>query len=312
MSDKSKREVKPFSFKGSVMVPTTQIQGIQGVYEAYAVKLASSLSTNYRVNTTAIVLSVNQSTFGEFKETLQSPSIMGIINMSPMRGEMIIEVSPNLVFNFIDRMLGGRGELISLTRPLTDIEMKLVEEILQGFTNDLKTALRGIVTTDAKLTNVLTNPRFIQIASNSDICISGSLEIKIGEISGIVNICGPSVVIDAIIEGLSGEKSTSGQRKSIQNLITTPDDQIKTKELMKGVEFPFVVILGQIDTKASDVMNLQVGDVIRLHTKVTDYLTATVGDVPKYKCKPGQIGSNLAVEIIKVLKKQPSVDDAWM
>ncbi|MDI6782254.1 MAG: FliM/FliN family flagellar motor switch protein [bacterium] len=312
MSDKSKKEVKPFSFKGSVQVPKTQIQGIQGVYEAYAGKLASSISTNYRVNTTAVVLSVNQSSFGEFKETLQSPSIMGIVNMSPMRGEMIIEVSPNLVFNFIDRMLGGRGELISLTRPLTDIEMKLVEEILRGFTGDLKTALRGIVTTDAKLTNVLTNPRFIQITSGSDICISGSIEIKIGEITGIVNICAPSAIIDAIMEGLSGEKSTSGQRKSIQNLITTHDDQVKTKELMKGVEFPFVVALGQINTKASDVMNLQVGDIIRLNTKVTDYLTATVGDAPKYKCKPGQIGSNIAVEIIKVLKKQLPMDDDWV
>ncbi len=312
MNDKSKKEVKPFSFKGSVQVPKTQIQGIQGVYEAYAGKVASSLSTNYRVNTTAVVLSVNQSTFGEFKTTLQSPSILGIISMSPLRGEMIIEASPNLVFNFIDRMLGGRGELISLTRPLTDIEMKLVEEILCGFTNDLKIALRGIVSTDPKLTNVLTNPRFIQTSSNSDICISGSLEIKIGEINGIVNLCAPSTIIDAIMEGLSGEKSTSGQRKSIQSLITSPDDQVKTKELMKGVDFQFVVTLGQISSKASDVMNLQVGDVIRLHTKIADYLTATVGDVPKYKCKPGQIGSNLAVEIVKVLKKQPPSDDGWV
>ena len=121
-----------------------------------------------------------------------------------------------------------------------------------------------------------------------------------------------SVIIDAVMEGLSGEKATSGRRKSIQNLVTTPDDQLKTKELIKGVEFPFVVSLGQIDSKASEVMNLQVGDVIRLNTKVTDYLIATVGDVPKYKCKPGQVGSNLAVEVIKVLKKQPAVDDAWM
>ncbi|MBU0702177.1 FliM/FliN family flagellar motor switch protein [bacterium] len=312
MSDQSKREVKPFNFKGSVQVPQTQIQGIQGIYEVYAGKIASSLSKSYRVNITASVLSLNQSNFGEFRETVQSPSIMGIIDMSPMRGEAMIEVSPNLVFNFIDRMLGGRGELISLTRPLTDIEMKLVEEILRGFTNDLKNSLTGIVTTNARLTNVLTNPRFIQIASNSDICISGSIEIKVGEITGIINICAPSVIIDAIMEGLSGEKSTSGKRKSIQNLITTPDDQVKTKELMKDVKFPFVVTLGQIDSKASDVMNLQVGDVIRLQTKITDHLTATVGDVPKYKCKPGQIGSNLAVEIIKMLKKQPPMDDAWM
>ncbi|MFH1859440.1 MAG: FliM/FliN family flagellar motor switch protein [bacterium] len=312
MSDQSKREVKPFNFKGSVQVPQTQIQGIQGVYEVYAGKLASSLSKSYRVNITASVLSLNQSNFGEFRETLQSPSIMGIIDMSPMRGEAMIEVSPNLVFNFIDRMLGGRGELISLTRPLTDIEMKLVEEILRGFINDLKTALTGIVTTNARLTNVLTNPRFIQIASNSDICIAGSIEIKIGEITGIINVCAPSVIIDAIMEGLSGEKSTSGRRKSIQNLVTTPEDQVRTKELMKDVEFPFVVTLGQIDSKASDVMNLQVGDVIRLHTKITDHLIATVGDIPKYKCKPGQIGSNLAVEIVKVLKKLPPTDDAWM
>ncbi|MBI4753087.1 FliM/FliN family flagellar motor switch protein [Candidatus Desantisbacteria bacterium] len=313
MSEANKREVKPFSFKGSGQVPKTQIQGIQGVYEAYAGKLSSSLSTSYRVNITAAVLSVNQSTFGEFKETLQSPSIIGIVDMSPMRGEALLEVSPNLVFNFIDRMLGGRGELISLTRPLTDLEMKLVEEILGGFTNDLKNALKGIVTTNARLANVITNPRFIQGTSNSDICISGSIEIKVGEITGIIIFCAPSTIIDAIMEGLSGEKaSASGRRKSIQNLVTSPEDQVKTKELVKGVEFPFIVTLGQIDSKASDVMNLQVDDVIRLNTKVTDYLIATVGDMPKYKCKPGLAGSSLAVEIVKILKKEPPADDEWM
>ncbi|MFH1097096.1 MAG: FliM/FliN family flagellar motor switch protein [Candidatus Desantisbacteria bacterium] len=309
MSEVNKREVKPFSFKGSGQVPKTQIQGIQGVYEAYAGKLSSSLSTSYRVNISAQVLSVNQSNFGDFKETLQSPSIIGIVDMSPMRGEALLEVSPNLVFNFIDRMLGGRGELISLTRPLTDIEMKLVEEILGGFTSDLKGALRGIVTTNARLANVLTNPRFIQGTSNSDICISGAIEIKVGEITGIINLCAPSSIIEAIMEGLSGEKATTGRRKSIQNLVTSPEDQVKTKELLRDVEFPFVVTLGQIDSKAKDVMNLQVGDVIRLNTRVTDYLIATVGDIPKYKCKPGLAGSSLAVEIVKVLKKQPPIEE---
>lgn len=312
MSEAKKREVKPYSFKGSDQVPKTQIQSIHGIYEVYAGKISSSLSKKYRLNISAQVLSVNQNTFGEFRETLQTPSIMGIVDMSPMRGEALIEVSPNLVFNFIDRMLGGRGELISLTRPLTDIEMKLVEEILRGFTNDLKTALQGIVVTDARLTNVLTNPRFIQIASNSDICISGSIEIKISEITGIIIFCAPAMITDAIIEGLSGEKVTSGGRKSIQNLVTSPEDQIKTKELVKGVEFPFVVSLGQIDSKASDVMNLQIGDVIRLNTRVTDYLVATVGDIPKYKCKHGRVGSSLAVEIVKVLKKQPPADESWL
>jgi len=115
------------------------------------------------------------------------------------------------------------------------------------------------------------------------------------------------------MEGLSGEKAAaSGRRKSIQNLVTSPEDLVKTKELLRDVEFPFVVSLGQIDSKAKEVMNLQVGDVIRLNTRVTDYLIATVGDIPKYKCKPGLAGSSLAVEIVKVLKKQPPADDVWM
>jgi flagellar motor switch protein FliM len=300
-SSEKKREIKPFDFRTAKQVPETQLESIRGIYEGYVNKLSSTLSSNYRITVDAKVISVHQGTFEEFRSTLQTPALIGIIDMSPMRGEALIEVSPNLVFNFIDRLLGGRGELITLTRPLTDVEMKLVEKILQEFVDELKVALSDIVYTEPKLTGIVINPQFAQITANSDICISGTFEIKIGDVVGTINFCAPSAIIKGIMDKL--HRDTKGiDRKSIQQLVSSPEDREKMQKLLKTSELSFIVTLGKIESTASEIMNLQVGDVIRLKTKINDDLIVTIGGVPKFACKPGRVGSNIGVEIVRILK----------
>ena len=53
-----------------------------------------------------------------------------------------------------------------------------------------------------------------------------------------------------------------------------------------------------------DVVNLQIGDVIRFNTtKVGDPLVLSVGSRKKFYCQPGVVGKQRAVQIIEKIKE---------
>ena len=77
-------------------------------------------STNFpvylRKNIQVSVSSSETFTFSEFTNALSNPVILGIVDFRPLNGNIIIELSSNLGFAMIDRMLGGQGLPLEKTR----------------------------------------------------------------------------------------------------------------------------------------------------------------------------------------------------
>lgn len=55
-------------------------------------------------------------TFSEFTNALSNPVVLGIINFAPMAGDIILELSTNIGFAILDRMLGGAGKPLEKNR----------------------------------------------------------------------------------------------------------------------------------------------------------------------------------------------------
>lgn len=49
-------------------------------------------------------------TYQEFSNSLSNPVILGVVNFAPLDGNIIMEVSTELGFAVVDRMLGGGGK----------------------------------------------------------------------------------------------------------------------------------------------------------------------------------------------------------
>lgn len=106
-SEEKKRKVRTYDFRRPNKFSKDQVRTLVMLHENFARLLSTSLSTYLRTVVRAEVASVDQLTYEEFTKSLQNPTIMNILSLKPLEGNVIFEFSPNLAFAMIDRLLGG-------------------------------------------------------------------------------------------------------------------------------------------------------------------------------------------------------------
>lgn len=294
------KNIVEYDFRKTKDISQDKVASIQVIFDAFSQKIASSLSTKIGTTVQTRMLSVTQSPYAEFVKTIQLPTLIGIIDMNPLKGMGLIEISSNVIFNFIDRLLGGKGEIVSLSRGLTDIEFEVVQDIVTGFTKDLKNSLANVIDINPKVERIESNPQFAQITSPQEKVIVGTIEIKVGETRGNMTLCLPLLTIEPLISKISGEEKTSAPGRKAQTV--SLEDLSKMRKAMEEVTFSLIVELGQTEVTMRDMLELKEGDVIRLKTKVDEPLIMYVDEMPKFKCRAGIIGSRMATQIVKRLE----------
>jgi flagellar motor switch protein FliM len=73
---------------------------------------------------------------------------------------------------------------------------------------------------------------------------------------------------------------------------------------LKQVSVPIIVELGQCEVAMRDVLNLEVGDIVKLDSQVGEELVLCIGSLPKFRCVPGAEGKSLAVQITRLISPE--------
>jgi flagellar motor switch protein FliM len=218
--------------------------------------------------------------------------------MSPLKGTSLIEVGNLIILTIIDRLLGGQGKAIEeLERELTPIELNVSSDIINRMVDCLKKAWAEIISLDPRLEGIRTMAERLQIVSPEEGVLNVVLEVKIGDVDGGMNHCMPFTLIEPIINRLNPKFATT---QEIQR-----NEEIE-KRLLEGLQVvpsEVVVELGEATISMGDVIGLQVGDVVRLGTKVDDELIVKVDKKRKFRCHPGVMGTRMAVQITRVIGK---------
>ncbi|MEE3313648.1 MAG: flagellar motor switch protein FliM, partial [Treponema sp.] len=229
-----------------------------------------------------------------------TPTTLAVINMDPLKGNAVLEIAPEITFIMIDRLFGGSGDTGGkVNRDLTDIEQSVMEGIIVRILANMREAWTQVIDLRPRLQQIETNPQFAQIVPPTEMVILVTLEIKIGEEAGMMNICIPYITIEPIISKLSSQFWFSSVRRS-----STTQYLGTLKEKLSDVEMELIAEVGSMNVPIRDVLNLHIGDVIRFNTtKITDPLILSVGSQKKFYCQPGVVGKKRAVQIIEKIKE---------
>ncbi|MGQ9629621.1 MAG: flagellar motor switch protein FliM [bacterium] len=300
--ERDERPVKVYDFKRPGKFSKDHMRTLTMMHESYARFTSTALSAQLRTMVHFHVVSVDQLTYEEFMRSLPIPSTLAIIDMAPLVGRFLIEIDPSLTFAMIDRLFGGPGDFSSkVNRELTEIELSVMEGIILQIIGNLKDAWSGIIELKPKLVNIESNPQFAQIVPPNEMCILLTFETKIGNVEGMSNICIPHMVIEPILSKLSAQHFFSTIRKgsAVGNLAIL-------KQRLEQIKVGVSIEVGKAVLTVRDVLQMQVGDVIKLNRKVKDSLLGRVGNKYKFKCHPGTVGSKMAVQIDEILDEEGS------
>lgn len=289
------RKIKIYDFKRPDKFSTEQTRTIKMMHETFARQTTTTLSAQLRTLAHVHVATVEQLTYEEFIRSIPTPTTLAVINMDPLPGSAVLEIDPAITFSIIDRLFGGKGQSIKIQRELTDIEGSVMEGIIVKILANMREAWNLVIDLRPRLGTIETTPQFAQIVPPNDIVILVTLEVKVGDEEGMMNFCLPYTTVEPVVSKLSTQYWFTSVRRS-----STTQHMAILKDKLSNVEVDLVADIGSLDITVRDVLNLNIGDVIRLPSvQVGDPFTLSVGNRKKFYCQPGVLGKKVAVQILK-------------
>nr|MBQ8252695.1 flagellar motor switch protein FliM [Lachnospiraceae bacterium] len=293
------KTAKNYDFKRPAKFSKEHLRTLEIIFEHYGRLLSTNLPVYLRKTVQVNVASSETVTFSEFTNALSNPVVLGIINFVPLNGNIILELSPNLGFAILDRMLGGSGIPLEKNREFSEIEMSILDKIMIACMQLLREPWKNVVDLDPFMERIETNAQFAQIIAPNEMIAIVTLNVRIGDIEGYMNACLPYITLEEIMDKLN----TKFWFSTMQS-ISDENYAEYIESMIKRTTVPVKAVLGKSVVSVMDFASLQVGDVIRLDSKVDEELPIYVGNLKKFTALPGTNKDNYAVRIMSVVREE--------
>lgn len=299
MKASSEKQVKNYDFSRPSKFSKEHLRTLEIIFEHYGRLLSTNLPVYLRKNIQVEVMNSEAITYMEFANSLSNPVILGVINMEPLEGNIIVEMAAKLGYAIVDRMLGGEGEPLDKIREFSEIELLIIERIMTMCIQLLREPWENVVDVNPRLERIETNSQFAQIISPSEMIAILTINIRIGEVEGLMNVCLPYITLEPVMDKLNTKFWYSSMQEKNEMEYADVIESLISKAIV-----PVKAILGNSTISVSDFSGLQVGDIVRLDTKVNQELDVYVGDIRKFTALPGAAGDDYAVRITSVIREE--------
>lgn len=298
-SDTKEKQVKNYDFARPSKFSKDHLRTLEIIFENYGRLLSTNLPAYLRKNVQVEVVNAEANTYSEFANALSNPVILGVVNFAPLEGNIIIELSANLGFTIVDRMLGGGGAPLERNRNFTEIELIILERVLEVCTNLLVDPWESVVSIEPRLERIETNSQFAQFISPGEMTAIITMSVKIGSVEGLMNICIPYSCVEPVIDKLNTKYWYSSMKESDSGAY-----QEVIEDIIDYAKIPVKAMLGRSTISVNDYINIQIGDIIKLDTKVNDELEVYVGNIKKFTALPGATSDSYAVRVTSVIREE--------
>jgi flagellar motor switch protein FliM len=295
MKNTDERQVKDYDFARPAKFSKEHLRTLEIIFEHFGRLLA----TNLRKSVSVDVVNSEVVIYSEFSNALSNPVLLGVVGMDPLMGNVIMEMASNLGFAIVDRLLGGVGNSLEKERDFSEIELSILERVFTICVNLLHEPWENVVEITPRLNRIETNSQFAQIISPSETIAIVTINLKIGDVEGLMNICLPYTTLEPVMDKLNTKYWFSTMKEKDSNSYEAAIENIIDNALI-----PMKAVLGTSKINVQDFVNLQLGDIIRLDRKVDDELEVYVGNIKKFKALPGYSDNKYAVRVTEILREE--------
>ena len=285
IKDAGDKAVKNYDFNRPAKFSKDHLRTLEIIFEHYGRLLSTSLPAYLRKNVQLEVINAEATIYQEFTNSLSNPVLLGIVDFAPLNGNIIIEMADKIGYTIVDRMLGGVGVPLEKAREFSEIELAIIEKIFTVCVNLLREPWTNVVELEAKLKRIETNSQFAQIISPSETSAVVTMNMRIGNVEGMMNICMPYEVLEPVIDKLN----TKYWYSTIKDMDKSANREFIEVAIARA-RIPVKAELGRSTISVKDFVNIQKGDIIKLNTRVDDELSVFVGNIKKLGPALGMAG----------------------
>lgn len=288
-------EVRSYNISSQERIVRGRMPTMEIVNERFARNLRVGLFNFIRRSPEISVGPVTVQRYSAFLRELAVPTNFNIVAIRPLRGSGLIVCEPALVFGVIDTLYGGIGKFQARIegRDFSATEQRVINRLVDVITDEYKKAWKGIYPLELEYQRSEMQPQFANVATPSEIVISTSFQLEIGEITGAIHFCMPYAALEPIRDVLYS--STQGDSAEVDKRWVN----VLTQEI-QAAPITLVAELARADTTVEQLMAMKAGDFIELERQPK--IQVTIDGVPVFECQYGTHNAKYAIRIDKRLR----------
>ena len=287
------RPVKLYDFRRPDKFSKEHLRALRILHGSFARSLASSLTAYLRASLQVRLTMVEQVTYDEYIRSLPTPTVMYMVAPAPLPGQLVVEVNLGIARAILDRLLGGAGVLSTRPRDLTEVELVLLKTLGSFLADGLRSVWSDVVALEPIVQEPVLSPEFVQVTTAGETTVMLVFEVAMLRTTGTLSICIPHPVLAPVLERITSHVWFNGtSHGAIENEALNPRHELQ------AVSLPLTVELGGTELSVRQLLELHVGQVIKLSSAAEGALPIRVGEHVKFTGRPGIVGRSLAVQVV--------------
>ncbi len=293
--DLENAEIRPYDFRRPERVSKDHMRALQTLHENFARHFGASLSSFLRLIVEVKVANCEQMTYGEFVAGLPNPTSYSVLEGETFEGQICLEISPLIMYPIVDRLMGGTNEKLFIPpRPMTVIEERLVQKIIERAIGALREAWSSVTDFQLRLASMEANPQIVQLVAPNEVVVVVGFEIKLANRAGTVNLCIPYKVIEPMVDQLDAQSwFAMGRRREGRPYAGAIEEQLDRAVVEVEAR------LAETTITLRDLMGLAPGDLITTDKPANEPVVLCVRGKKKFLCHMGQHRGARAIRVVR-------------
>lgn len=286
-----------FDFRHPVFLSSAEWRKLRMEVDEFVESTAALLSTYLRLDLGLQISKLHTITFGEFTSSLPSPTHLTLFKTDPLRGISVVEVRSGIGQAVVDRLLGGPGKGSGTDRNLTDVEVALMDQFVQMIMDEWCQMWRKLQELRAEILGHENNAKFLQCASNDTLMLGVTLDLRMGESEGQIQLVVPYIPLEPLINKLAQLGAAPATPPA-----AAPAPAAKWTKNLDNVPMTMNGFWPAMKIPARALMELKPGSILDLKVEDAERLELRVGKVVKFRGRLGTRENKWAVQITEACK----------
>jgi flagellar motor switch protein FliM len=282
--------VQEIDFRRPTKFPRDLVRRLEHAHESFCRTASSGLSAELRASLELTVAGSEQLPYGTAMAQTDQDALLGVVKVHPLDTEVALLIQMPLALRLVDRLLGGGGKPRDvISDSLTDLEVAILRRAMHSLVDPLSNTWLDLADVSFEIASMQTSPMTFQLVPPSEPVLMLHLEARLDGLVSPIVLCLPYSSVEPIVNKL--------EHRHYEGQAADPAAARKVRAAISGIDVELRVEAGAVDMKVSEVLDLAVGDVIRLRRPADKGMVVYAGDVPTYVATPGRNGNSRAVQV---------------
>ena len=207
--------VQPWDIRQAGQIGSEQMRAINQLHEVFARNLTASVGAYLGIAFDCSLVSAEHLTYREFLQRLPETPYLASCDLLPVGAVAVLQLDLSVAFPVIDLLLGGEGKGGDLGREITEIEEQILESVMRIICRELQTSWQAIgLEFKFGQRATVAHAERLMVPEEKNLCLS--LEVKMEETRGTLNLAVPAIVSNALLRKISADLSYQRPRSPVE------------------------------------------------------------------------------------------------